>query len=92
MARVLLVIVATIALVALAPTIFVARSPKRETTCKDICDQTRVSAALNGQQRRLLRTCVAAGTCAPSSNSLKDVESKPNVKTFEPYPCKFFMC
>jgi hypothetical protein len=92
MARVSLVIVAAIALVALPPATSVARSPKRESTCKDVCDQARVSAALNGQQRRLLRTGVAAGTCAPSSNSLKDVESKPNVKTFEPYPCKFFMC
>ena len=92
MALVLPAIVATMAVVALAPTVFVARSLKTETTCKEICDRTHVSAALTGQQRRLLRTCVAAGTCAPSSNSLKDVESKPNVKTFEPYPCKFFMC
>ena len=89
MARVSLVIVAAVALVALPPAASIARSPKRETTCKQVCDQARVSAALSGQQRRLLRTCVVAKACAPSSNSLK-VESKP--KTFEPYPCKFFMC
>jgi hypothetical protein len=92
MARVSLVIVAAITLVALLPATSVARSPKRETTCKEVCDQARVSAALSGQQRRLLRTCVAARPCATSSNSLNDVESKPNVKTLEPYPCKFFMC
>ncbi len=92
MALVLPAIVATMAVVALAPTVLVARTLKTETRCKEICDRTYASAVLTGQQRRLLRTCVAAGTCAPSSNSLKDVESKPNVKTFEPYPCKFFMC
>jgi hypothetical protein len=88
MARVLLGIVAAMTVVALTPTTSVARTPTR---CKQVCDQARTSAALNAQQRRLLRTCGAARACAPSSNSLKDVET-PAVKTVQPYPCKFFMC
>jgi hypothetical protein len=88
MARVVLVIVAAMTVVALTPTTSVARTPTR---CKQVCDQARTSAALNAQQRRLLRTCGAATTCALSSDSLKDVET-PAVKTFQPYPCKFFMC
>jgi hypothetical protein len=91
MARVLLVIVAAMTVVALTPTTSVARTPKSEARCKQVCDQARTSAALSAQQRRLLRTCGAARTCAPSSNSVKDVET-PAVKTFQPYPCKFFMC
>jgi hypothetical protein len=92
MARVLLVIVVATTIAALPPTTSIARSPKSETRCQEVCARARVSAALNGQQRRMLRTCVAARTCASPSNSLKDLESRPNVKTFEPYPCKFFMC
>jgi hypothetical protein len=87
MARVPLVIVAAMTVVALT-TPSTARTPTR---CKQACDQARTSAALNAQQRRLLRTCGAGRTCAPSSNSVKDVET-PAVKTFQPYPCKFFMC
>ena len=92
MARVLQVIVAALTVVALTPTASVARAPKSETRCKEACDQARTSAARSGQQRRLLRTCGAGRTCAPASNSPKDVESAPGVKTFQPYPCKFFMC
>jgi len=88
MARALQVIVAAMTVVALTPTTSVARTPTR---CKEVCDQARTSAALSGQQRRLLRTCGAARACAPSSNSVKDVEA-PAVKTLQPYPCKFFMC
>jgi hypothetical protein len=90
MARVL-VIAAAVTVVALAPTTSVARTAKSETRCKRVCDQARTSAAPSAQQRRLLRTCGAARACASSSNSVKDVEA-PAVKTFQPYPCKFFMC
>ena len=89
MARVLQVIVAALTVVALTPTTSVARTPTR---CKEVCDQARTSAARSGQQRRLLRTCGSARACAPAANSPKDVESAPGVKTFQPYPCKFFMC
>ena len=91
MARALQVIAAAMMVVALAPTASVARTAKSETKCKQVCDQARTSAALSAQQRRLLRTCGAARACAPSSNSVKDIEA-PAVKTFQPYPCKFFMC
>jgi hypothetical protein len=90
MARVLQVIAAAVTVVVLTPTASVARTAKSETRCKQACDQARTSAALSAQQRRLLRTCGAARTCAPSSNSVKDVETP--VKRFQPYPCKFFMC
>ena len=89
MARVVQVIVAALTVVALTPTTSVARTPTR---CKEDCDQARTSAARSGPQRRLLRTCGSARACAPSSNSPKDVEGAPGVKTFQPYPCKFFMC
>jgi hypothetical protein len=89
MARVLLVIIAAMTVAALPLTTLVART-RAETRCKEICNQA--PAALSGQQNRLLQKCIAAGTCAKSSNSPRDVESKPNVRTFEPYPCKFFMC
>ena len=89
MARVVQVIVAAMTVVALTPTTSVARTP---TKCKEVCDHARTSAALTGQQRRLLRTCSAARACTPSSNLPKDVESAPGLKTFQPYPCKFFMC
>jgi hypothetical protein len=91
MARILLVIVAAMTVVALTPTTSVARTAKSETRCKQVCDQARTFPALSAQQRRLLRTCGAGRTCAPPSNSVKDVET-PAVKTFQPYPCKFFMC
>jgi hypothetical protein len=91
MARVVQVIAAAMTVVALTPTTSVARTAKSETRCKQACDQARSSTPLSAEQRRLLRTCGAGRSCAPSSNSLKDVET-PAVKTFQPYPCKFFMC
>ena len=92
MARVLQVIVAAMTVVALMPATSIARTPKSETRCKEACAQARTSAVPNGRKRRLPRTCGAARACAPSSNSAKDVERKPDARTFQPYPCKFFMC
>jgi hypothetical protein len=92
MKRALLAIIAAMMIFALPLTTSAARSPKRETGCQEVCAQARASTVLNAQQKRLLRTCVAARICTPPANSPRDVESKPNAKTLEPYPCKFFMC